>query len=115
MATCSNFCATAPSMAGTSSIKASALLRLSGINLEECWEARSKKDKLFLFGNYEAFRERLSQSTKAIVPDAFARKGLLPDGSPVPNLKTAMLPYVNAFWPAYVVQTNPHIGNSCLQ
>ncbi len=59
-----------------------------------------KKDKLFLFGNYEGFRQRLAVSNVAIVPDAFARQGLLPNGSPVPNLKTAMLPFVNAFWPA---------------
>jgi carboxypeptidase family protein len=59
-----------------------------------------KKNKLFLFGNYEEFRQRLALSNVAIVPDDNARQGLLPNGSPIPNLKTAMLPYVNAFWPA---------------
>src|SRR5207253_10097470 len=37
-----------------------------------------KKDKSFLFGNYEGFRERLAVSSVAFVPDAQARKGLLP-------------------------------------
>ena len=37
-----------------------------------------KKDKLFLFGNYEGFRQRLGISSVSIVPDAIARLGLLP-------------------------------------
>ncbi|PWU05423.1 MAG: TonB-dependent receptor [Terriglobia bacterium] len=59
-----------------------------------------KKDKMFLFGNYEEFRQELARSSVAVVPGANARKGLMPNGSPVLNLKTAMLPYANAFWPA---------------
>jgi hypothetical protein len=59
-----------------------------------------KKDKMFLFGNYEEFRQELARSSVAVVPGAMARQGLLPNGSPVPNLKTAMLSYANAFWPA---------------
>ena len=62
-----------------------------------------KKDKLFLFGNYEGFRQRLGISSVAIVPDALARQGSLPIGPnnsriPVPNLKTGMLPFFS-FWP----------------
>src|SRR5713226_8097747 len=37
-----------------------------------------KKDKLFLFGNYEGFRQRLAKSSRGIYPDAQVRKGLLP-------------------------------------
>src|SRR5207248_1877117 len=73
-----------------------------------------KKDKLFLFGNYEGFRQRLAQSSRAIVPDGPSRQGLLPCNliapapipcpasgfAPVPNLKQGMLPYANSFWPA---------------
>src|SRR5215813_5721903 len=75
-----------------------------------------KKDKLFVFGNYEGFRQRLAQSTRAIYPDAQSRLGLLPcylsyptnvaancpDRAvyvPVPNLKQGTLPFANAFWP----------------
>ncbi len=74
-----------------------------------------KKNKAFLFGNYEGFRERLAVSSVAFVPDAQARQGLMPcyivnaapnacpnRGAyvPVTNLKTGMLPYANYFWPA---------------
>ncbi len=75
-----------------------------------------KKDKAFLFGNYEGFRERLGKSSKAIVPDLQFRQGLLPcylanpttpvacGSNPgqyvtVPNLKSGMLPFANNFWP----------------
>src|SRR5881296_300339 len=37
-----------------------------------------KKDKLFVFGNYEGFRQRLGQSSRGIYPDVPARQGLLP-------------------------------------
>src|SRR3989449_4231178 len=63
-----------------------------------------KKDKAFLFGNYEGFRERWSVPSNAIVPDAQARQGLLPNAAgayvPVPNLEPRMLQYANYFWPA---------------
>src|SRR5205809_689896 len=77
-----------------------------------------KKDKMFLFGTYEGFQERLSRSSASVVPGAFARQGLawpgntlgldslgrpngspVPVGSPVPGLQPAMLKYANAFWP----------------
>src|SRR5215470_15266445 len=74
-----------------------------------------KKNKAFIFANYEGFRERLAVSSVSIVPDAQARLGLMPcyivntaptacmDRAayvPVTNLKTGMLQYANYFWPA---------------
>ena len=63
----------------------------------------AEKNHLFLFGNYEGFRQSLSQSSVAVVPDDQARLGLLPNTSgvysPVPNLNPAMLNYMQ-FWPA---------------
>jgi len=59
-----------------------------------------KKDKMFLFGTYEEFRQVLARSSVAVVPGALARQGLLPNGSPAPNLKPGILPYANTFWPA---------------
>ncbi|PYS12735.1 MAG: TonB-dependent receptor, partial [Acidobacteria bacterium] len=59
-----------------------------------------KKDKMFLFGTYEGFQQRLAVSSTSVVPGAFARKGLMPDGSPVPGLKPEILRYANAFWAA---------------
>ena len=68
-----------------------------------------KKDRIFLFGNYEAFEQRLALSNLAEVPDAQARLGLLACNvigaaatpcpasgyAPVPKLKQGMLPYAN--------------------
>jgi hypothetical protein len=56
-----------------------------------------KKDKLFLFGNYEGFRQALALSSVSVVPNDLARQGLLPSGKPVPKLDPAILPYM-AFW-----------------
>ncbi|HLK51177.1 MAG TPA: carboxypeptidase regulatory-like domain-containing protein [Bryobacteraceae bacterium] len=61
-----------------------------------------KKDKLFLFGNYEGFRQRLSTSNVAVVPDQPARQGMLPNAAgvptPVAGLNPSMLQYMQ-FWP----------------
>ena len=62
-----------------------------------------EKDKWFLFGNYEAFRQALTQSNVSFVPDTQARTGSLPNSAtgiyaPVAGLKPAMLQYM-AFWP----------------
>lgn len=64
-----------------------------------------RRDKLFLFGNFEGFRQRLGISSVAIVPNAQARQGNLPIGPTgsliqVPNLKPGMLPFAQNFWPA---------------
>jgi Carboxypeptidase regulatory-like domain len=86
-----------------------------------------KKDKLFLFGNYEGFRQRLSVTSVSFVPDAQARLGNLPctgsgsgsssnplpcqggapigTESPVPGLNPAMLKYMQ-MWP----QPNVELG-----
>jgi hypothetical protein len=46
-----------------------------------------QKDKTFLFGNYEGFRQNLHQTGVDLVPDANARNGLLPCKlvTPAPN------------------------------
>ncbi len=64
-----------------------------------------KKDRLFLFGNYEGFRQSLDSSSVSVVPDANARIGKLPNsctGIPtaVANAKAAMEQYAQLFWPA---------------
>jgi hypothetical protein len=58
-----------------------------------------KQNRLFLFGNYEGFRQVLDAADVSIVPDLLARQGLLPNGTPVANLNRSMLPYMS-FWPA---------------
>ncbi len=61
-----------------------------------------QKNRLFLFGNYEGFRQAETLSSVAVVPDAKVRLGAFPNSSgtylPVANLNSAMLPYF-AFWP----------------
>lgn len=61
-----------------------------------------RKHRLFLFGNYEAFRQSLAVSNVSVVPDPRARQGYLPNASgvyvQVPKLDTGMLPYMS-FWP----------------
>ncbi|MBZ5577514.1 MAG: carboxypeptidase-like regulatory domain-containing protein [Acidobacteriia bacterium] len=61
-----------------------------------------KKNKLFVFGNYEGFRQRLAVSNVSVVPDDNTRLGLLPNAAGVPtqvaNLNPAMLQYMQ-FWP----------------
>ena len=60
------------------------------------------RDKMFAFGNYEGFRERLAVDTVAIVPNSQARQGLLPNALgvyiPVLNLVPGMLPFFR-YWP----------------
>ena len=62
-----------------------------------------KKNRLFLFGNYEGFRQALALSSVSVVPDLEARQGLLPNAttgiySAVPSLNQSMLAYMT-FWP----------------
>src|SRR5881409_2483286 len=75
-----------------------------------------RRDKMFIFGTYEGFRERLNDDTTAIVPSAQARQGLIPcylanptntatacpnRGAYVlaPNLVPGILPFFR-YWPA---------------
>ncbi len=63
-----------------------------------------KRDKAFLFGNYEGLRQRLGFSNVVIVPDNDARQGRLPNAqgvpTPVTGLKPGILPFIQNFWPA---------------
>ena len=61
-----------------------------------------KKDRLFVFGNYEGFQQRLAVTNVSVVPDNQARLGNLPNAAgvytKVANLNPAMLAYMS-FWP----------------
>lgn len=61
-----------------------------------------QKNRLFLFGDYEGFRQALAVSSVSEVPNIYARQGLLPNASgvyaPVARLNPAMLKYF-ALWP----------------
>src|SRR5437867_9927889 len=61
-----------------------------------------RKDKMFFFGNYEGFRERLAVSQFGYVPSLQARQGLWPNAAgqyvQAPNLEPRMLPFFR-YWP----------------
>jgi hypothetical protein len=61
-----------------------------------------RKNKWFVFSNYEGFRQSLAVSNVSEVPDAEARQGLLPNSAgvytTVPKLNPAMLQYMQ-LWP----------------
>ena len=61
-----------------------------------------KKDKLFLFGNYEGFRQNWGLSAVTLVPDNEARQGYLPNSSgeeTYVGVNAAVAPLLN-LWPA---------------
>lgn len=57
-----------------------------------------KKDKWFLFGNYEGFRQVLAESNVSVVPDAAARLGTIPNPPSGFKLNQSMLQYMQ-LWP----------------
>jgi hypothetical protein len=67
-----------------------------------------KKDKTFVFGNYEGFRQNLTQSSVGFVPDASARDGSLlgTNGKPI-GLAPGIAPYF-ALWP---LPNGPDLGS----
>ena len=64
-----------------------------------------KKNRLFLFGNYEGFRQVLALSNVSVVPDNQARLGVLPTA--VTGVNPAMLKYF-ALWP---LANGPSLGS----
>jgi hypothetical protein len=67
-----------------------------------------RKDKQFVFGNYEGFRQHWGLSDVTLVPDSQARLGYLPNSSGVEQLvgvNTAVAPLLN-LWP---VQNGPEL------
>jgi hypothetical protein len=79
-----------------------------------------KKDRLFLFGNYEGFRQSLDLSSVSVVPDANARLGILPNActgvaTAVPGAKPTMEQYASLFWPVAngAELTVPASGTAC--
>lgn len=57
-----------------------------------------KKDRFFVFGNYEGFRQALAVTDVAVVPDSNARQGCLPSSPCIPP-NSPILQYMS-FWPA---------------
>ena len=69
-----------------------------------------RANKLFLFGNYEGFRQNWGLSAVTLVPDNEARQGYLPDSSGNEHyvgVNSAVAPLL-ALWP---VQNGPELGS----
>lgn len=74
-----------------------------------------RRDKVFLFGNYEGYRQNLGLSNVALVPDAEARQGFLPIGPEGSLVDVGLAPGVAELlklWPAPNGSelTNPSTG-----
>ena len=69
-----------------------------------------RKDKLFLFGNYEGFRQKWGLSAVTLVPDNQARQGYLPNSSGAEQyvgVNAAVAPLLGAL----AAQNGPELGS----
>ncbi|HTV56105.1 MAG TPA: carboxypeptidase regulatory-like domain-containing protein [Terriglobia bacterium] len=69
-----------------------------------------QKDKTFIFGNYEGFRQDLGLSDVTLVPDNNARLGLLP-GSGGTLVNVGVAPGVAPLLSLWPVQNGPDLGS----
>ena len=68
-----------------------------------------RKNKLFLFGNYEGFRQHLAVSDVTLVPDNAARTGFLPTASGARQF-VGVAPAVAPLLSLWPVQNGPELG-----
>ncbi len=68
-----------------------------------------RKDKTFIFGNYEAYRQRLTQTNLAIVPDNNARQGLLPIGPGGSLVNVGLAPGIAPYFAMYPLANGPEL------
>src|SRR5262249_18395941 len=70
------------------------------------------KDKMFILGNYEGYKERLAKTNTAYVPSIQARQGRLPNAAgqyeDVQGLQRGILPFFQ-YWP---VPNGPEVLDS---
>ncbi len=67
-----------------------------------------KKDKVFLFGNYEGYRQNLGITDVTLVPDTQARAGFLPNSAGV-ETKTTIGPGVAQLFNLWPIQNGPEL------
>ncbi|MBV8807800.1 MAG: carboxypeptidase regulatory-like domain-containing protein [Acidobacteriaceae bacterium] len=70
-----------------------------------------KKNKVFVFGNYEGFRQHLGLSNVTLVPDNNARTGYVPDASGALQ-KVKVSPASAALLDLWPVQNGPELGGA---
>lgn len=69
-----------------------------------------QRDKTFIFGNYEGFRQHLGLSDVTLVPDNNARLGLLPDSKGT-LVNVGVAPAVQPLLSLWPVQNGPDLGS----
>jgi hypothetical protein len=69
-----------------------------------------QRDKTFVFGNYEGFRQRLGLSDVTLVPDNNARAGYLPNASGTP-VYVGIAPAAQQLLALWPVQNGPSLGS----
>jgi hypothetical protein len=71
-----------------------------------------KRDRLFYFGGYEGLRESLGRTITSSVPDANARRGLLPDpANPGQFLNVGVVPAVAPYLNEYPMPNGASLGD----
>ena len=71
-----------------------------------------RKEKTFLFGGYEGLRERLGRTVNAIVPDANAHLGLIPDpANPGRLINVGVHPDVKPYLDEYPLPNGANLGD----
>ena len=73
------------------------------------------KDKSFIFGNYEGFRQRLGLSNVAVVPNLDARRGLVPSGTNGPLTDVGVAPGVAPYIALYPVPNGQDVGGGAAE
>ena len=69
-----------------------------------------RRDKTFIFGSYEGFRQRLAVSEAAIVPDNNARNGYLPNCQRDADRTSVWLPASRPTFALWPVANGPELG-----
>src|SRR5579884_2159785 len=69
-----------------------------------------KKNKLFLFGNYEGYRQHLALSNVTLVPDNAVRAGYLPNAAGSGQTYVGLAPGVAPLLSLWPVQNGPELG-----
>ena len=69
-----------------------------------------RKDKTFIFGNYEGYRQTLTQTQVAIVPDNNARQGFLPIGPNNSLVNVGVAPAMVPYLAMYPLANGPELG-----
>ena len=74
-----------------------------------------RKDKTFIFGNYEAYRQSLSLTSVAFVPDANARRGFLPTGPGGSLVNVGLAPGMAPYFAIYPEPNGRELGGGIAQ